>query len=235
MTISAVAVDDSTVIRESLPLLMPEIRFVGRYATVERLLVERPTADLAVLDLHLVNERQPSVRQGLAAVRAVVAAGYRVCVYSQEERRFVLAACIAAGAGGIVAKSAPLAEVQESFRDVAAGRVVVPQSIISLMEILVRRNCITIIGERQRQVLAARARGLTYAEMSTKLFLSESTLRGYWRDLTLNVSSYLQQTTPHDIEHALGLKPGDLLDFWPMQPASTDRPGAEWWKLTEPS
>lgn len=232
MTISAVAVDDATVIRESLPLLMPEIRFVARYATVEHLLVERPAADLAVLDLHLVNERQPSVRQGIAAVRAAVAAGYRVCVYSQEERRFVLAACIAAGAGGIVPKSAPLTEVQQSFRDVAAGRVVVPQSIISLMEILVRRDCITIIGERQRQVLAARARGLTYAEISTKLFLSESTLRGYWRDLTLNVSTYLQQTTPHDIEHALGLKPGDLLDIWPMQPSTTDRPNAEWWKLS---
>jgi hypothetical protein len=68
--------------------------------------------------------------------------------------------------------------------------------------------------------------------MSTKLFLSESTLRGYWRDLTLSVSSYLQQTTPHDIEHALGLKPGDLLDIWPTQPSSKDRPGAEWWKLS---
>jgi DNA-binding NarL/FixJ family response regulator len=232
MTISAVAVDDATAIRESLPMLMPEIRFVASYATVEGLLVERPEADLVVLDLHLVNEHQPSARQGVAAVRAAVSAGYRVCVYSQEERRFVLAACIAAGAGGIVSKSAPLSGAQENFRDVAAGRVVVPQSIISLMEILVRRNCITVIGERQRQVLAARARGLTYAEMSTKLFLSESTLRGYWRDLTVSVSSYLQQTTPHDIEHALGLKPGDLLDIWPMQPSSPDRPGAEWWKLS---
>ena len=217
--VRALVVDDATVIRESMPALMPGIDFVGQYSRVEALLEDRPVADVVVLDLHLVNSTQPSARQGVAAVRMLVDAGYRVCVYSQEERRFVLAACMAAGATGIVSKSAPTAEAQEAFVDAAAGRVVVPQAIIGLIEVLVRRKSLTILSQRQRQVLAGRARGLTYAELSTQLYLSESTLRGYWRDLTTNVSTHLQQTTPAEIERALGLGPGDLLEFWPESPA----------------
>ncbi|WP_193608693.1 response regulator transcription factor [Nocardioides lijunqiniae] len=230
---TAVVVDDATVIRQSIPALMPAFDIVGSYPRVEALIAERPHADLVILDLHLVNSTQPSARQGVAAVRAVVAAGYRACVYSQEERRFVLAACLAAGATGIVSKSEPVESAQSMFLDAMAGQIVVPQAIISLMELLVRRNCITILGERQRQVLAGRARGLTYAELSRSLFLSESTLRGYWRELTLGVSRYLQETTPSDIERALGLGPGDLLDFWPgsaTEPAG-DSASRDWWHL----
>ena len=230
-SITAVVVDDATVIRESLPALMPAIAFLGSYARVEGLLGERPAVDLVVLDLHLANASQPSARQGVAAVRAVVAAGYRLCVYSQEERRFVLAACIAAGATGIVSKSLPTATAQTAFIDVAAGHTVVPQSVITVLEVLVRRDCITILSERQRQVLAGRARGLTYAEMSRELYLSESTLRGYWRDLMTAVSSHLTSTNAAEIERALGLGPGDLLDFWPDTQAR-DVEKTRWWSLT---
>lgn len=115
-------VDDATVIRESFAVLMPQIEVVGAYPTVERLLTERPDADVVVLDLHLANCAQPDSRQGVAAVRAAVAAGYRVCAYSQEERRFVLAATLAAGARGVVSKAEPLGVAQEAFTAVAAGR-----------------------------------------------------------------------------------------------------------------
>lgn len=230
--VSALVVDDATVIRESLPTLMPGIDFVGAHARVETLLEERPRADLVVLDLHLTNAAQPSARQGVAAVRAVAAAGYRLCVYSQEERRFVLAACMAAGATGIISKSVPTSTAQAAFIDVAAGQVVVPQSVITVMELLVRRDCITIISERQRQVLAGRARGLTYSELSRELYLSESTLRGYWRDLTTAVATHLHQTTAAEIERALGLGPGDLLEFWPGEhPPSSTRDDGAWWSL----
>ena len=55
------------------------------------------------------------VRVGVAAIREAAAAGYRVCVYTQEERRFVLASCLAAGATGVVSKSSPLDETQAAF------------------------------------------------------------------------------------------------------------------------
>ncbi len=234
-TLRVVVVDDATVIRESLPALLPDLDFTGSFANVEAMLRARPEADVVVLDLHLSNAGQPNARQGVAAIRAVSAAGYRVCVFSQEERRFVLAACLAAGAHGLVSKAAPTARLEESLREVAAGEVVIPPAVIGLVEVLVRRNSLTILSDRQRHVLSGRARGLTYAEMSGRLHLSESTLRGYWAEVTRNVSEHFQRTAPGDLEHALGLGPGDLLDYWPEplppgtppSPHRTDR----WWRL----
>lgn len=208
-------VDDATALRASLALLLPDLDFVSSHASVESLLAERPDADVVVLDLHLANTGQPHASQGPAAIRRITDAGYRVCVYSQEERRFVLAACLAAGATGVVSKSATLEEARAGFLAVAEGELVVPPSVAGILEVLVRRGSLTVVSPRQREVLAGRARGLTYAEMSRMLYLSESTLRGYWLELTQTVSQYLQVTSPGDVEQALGLGPGDLLDVWP--------------------
>lgn len=208
-------VDDATAVRESLRMLLPGLTVTSTHASVEDLLAARPRADVVILDLHLVNARQPSAAQGVAAIAAVVDAGYRVCVYTQEERPFVLAACLAAGATGVVSKSAPMAETEAAFRGVADGELVVPPPVAGIIELLAQRGRPTLLSPRQREVLAGRARGMTYAELSRRLYVSESSLRGYWRELTLTVSQYLQETSPGDIEHALGLRPGDLLDYWP--------------------
>lgn len=213
--VRAALVDDATVIRGALSTMLPRIDMVGVHPSVEALLEQRPEVDLVILDLHLVNRTQPGARQGVEAVRALVSEGYRVCVYSQEERRWVLAACFAAGASGAVSKADPVEQAERVFVDVAGGEVVVPPRVIGLIEVLVRRRSLTLVSERQRQVLAGRARGLTYAEMSQRMHLSESTLRGYWHELTATVSVHLQQTAPADIERALGLAPGDLLETWP--------------------
>ncbi len=214
---------------------MPRLVVVGTFPRVESLLTAAPTVDVVALDLHLANSTQPDTRQGIAAVRALVGAGYRVCVFSQEERPFVLAACFAAGASGIVSKSTSTACAEQGFIEVAEGSLVVPQSLISLAELLVRRDSLTILSDRQRQVLAGRARGLTYAERSERLYLSQSTLRGYWREVTFAVSRHLQETTPADIERTLGLGPGDLLEYWPddRAPKAQARARREWWRLVK--
>jgi DNA-binding NarL/FixJ family response regulator len=214
---TAILVEDATAIRLGLPALLPEIEFVATLPCVEDVLSTRPTADVVVLDLHLVNDNQRDALQGVPAVGALSDAGYRVCLYTQEERRFVLAACLAAGARGLVRKSAPLPEAAAAIGQVAAGQVVIPQTMIALTELLVRRGSLTILSPRQCQVLAGRARGQTYAEMSKTLHLSESTLRGYWRELTETVARHLRETAPGDIEHSLGLAPGDLVDLWPAE------------------
>ncbi|MCW5251405.1 MULTISPECIES: DNA-binding response regulator [unclassified Streptomyces] len=221
--LTAVLIEDATAIRLGLPALLPDITFVAAFARTEEALRARPAADIVILDLHLANSGQRDATQGVAAVTDLVSAGYRVCLYTQEERRFVLAACLAAGARGLIRKSLPLPEVAEAIAQFAAGRVVVPQSLVALTELLVRRGSLTILSPRQRQVLAGRARGQTYTEMSRAMHLSESTLRGYWHDLAAIAADHLQQTAPADIERSLGLAPGDLLDFWPSRRPA--RPG----------
>ena len=215
-------VDDATAVRESLAVLLPDLTFVSSHPSLEDFLAAAPRADVVILDLHLVNLRQPDAAQGVAAIQAAVDAGYRVCVYTQEERRFVLASCLAAGATGVVSKSSTLAETRTAFLAVSRGELVAPPSVTGLIEALVRRGRVTVLNKRQREVLAGRARGLTYAELSRTLYLSESTLRGYWRDLSGVVSSYLQDSSPGDIERALGLGPGDLVDHWPTRSPADD-------------
>jgi DNA-binding NarL/FixJ family response regulator len=188
------------------------------FSSVEELLAAQVRVDVVILDLHLVNATQPGAAQGVRAIRALVEGGHRVCVYSQEERRWVLAACIAAGARGMVSKAEALEVAEQSFREVASGSMVVPPAVMGLLEVLVRRRSVTLVSERQRQVLSGRARGLAYAEMSKQLHLSESTLRGYWHELSNTLAEHLQQAGPADIEHALGLAAGDLVDIWPSGP-----------------
>jgi len=211
----ALLVDDTTIMRESLPLLMPSIDFVATYSHVDALIAEALPADLVVLDLHLANNAQPGVRQGVAAIQALVELGYRVCAYTQEERRFVLAACLAAGAQGVVSKSATVPATTEAFHRVAAGEFSIPMPLVGLVELLARRRSVTIASPRQLEVLAGRARGLTYAELSRRMHLSEATLRGYWADLCVTVSAYFRDASPGDLEHALGVGPGDLVSCWP--------------------
>ena len=219
-------VDDASLIRESFGLLMPGLDVVAAVATVEELVRRRPAVSLVVLDLHLANlEQQPEVRQGIAAIRAVTRHGYRVCVYSQEERRFVLAACVAAGVTGVVSKALPTSRAEQLFLEVASGGTAIPQSVVGILEVLVRRDCITVLSERQRQILHGRARGLSYAQIAKRLYVSESTLRGYWLDVTRSLSDSLRD--PNEIERALGLAPGDLLEFWP---AEANDP-KDWWRV----
>ncbi|MEF9883876.1 response regulator transcription factor [Streptomyces sp. P9-A4] len=228
-------VDDASLIRESIGLLMPGLDVVAATASVEELVRRGPAVDVVLLDLHLANlERQPDVRQGIAAVRALTRRGYRVCVYSQEERRFVLAACLAAGASGIVSKALPCDRAERLFHEVATGGTVVPQPVVGILEVLVRRDCITLLSERQRQILHGRARGLSYAQVAKRLFVSESTLRGYWYDLTRALSDSLSGLTPGEIERALGLAPGDLLEFWEDGAADRTADRTAWWRIGRP-
>jgi len=83
-----------------------------------------------------------------------------------------------------------------------------------------------LLSERQRQLLHGRARGLTYAQIAKQLFVSESTLRGYWLDLTRSLSDSLRSLTPSEIERALGLAPGDLLEFWSGEATDVK----DWWR-----
>ena len=220
-------VEDAALMRDSFSLLMPGLDVVAAVSSVEELMVHHPVVDVVLLDLHLANVEQPDVRQGIAAIRALTGCGYRVCVYSQEERRFVLAACVAAGASGVVSKALPTGRAEQLFLDVALGGTVMPQSVVGILEVLVRRGCITLLSERQRQILHGRARGLSYAQVAKRLFVGESTLRGYWLDLIRSLSESLRNVTPGEIERTLGLAPGDLLEFWPG--GATDE--KHWWRI----
>lgn len=217
--VDTAVVDDGSQTRETFPLAYPRLRVVGAYAGVEELLAEAPPAALVALDLHLSTSLDArGTLQGPPAIRALVAQGYRVCLYTDERRLLVLATCLAAGATGLVRKSDPLALNQDAFLQVARGGVVLPQSLAGLAELLHFRGQLPDLTPRQRQVLQGRARGEPWKLLARRLGITPKT--GYDRMeavlekmmLHLRAAELGSNYSPADIERALGLAPGDLLD-----------------------
>ncbi len=214
-----VVVDDGSQTRDTFQLAYPALDLVGAYPNVTQVLDERPPAVLVVLDLHLSTDlRARPVLQGPPAIAALVAAGYRVCLYTDEQRLLVLAKCLGAGATGLARKSDPLAVNQEAFLRVAEGRTVVASSLVGLAELLSRRGQLPELTPRQIQVLNGRARGEPWKLLSARLGITPKTAYDRLEAVMAKMVLYLQDAglgidhSPADVERALGLAPGDLLE-----------------------
>jgi len=203
-------VDDNTVIRIGLPLLLPDFQFVGSYSDCESLVGERPAADVLILDLHLSGTGRFGVRQGVDAVRMCADAGYRVCVYSNERRRHLLVRCLQAGARGVVHKAEPTRALRDAVRRVAAGEVVITPALVGLAELAERREQLPALTARQRAVLSARARGEAFRSIARRLGISERTAQEHWSVVTDKFAGYLRTHSAADLERLLGLDSGAL-------------------------
>ncbi|MFC4033881.1 LuxR C-terminal-related transcriptional regulator [Streptomyces polygonati] len=211
-------VDDDTVIRDGLPLLMPYLDVIGAFNDAESLLTAAPCADLVFIDLKLGGTGRAPRLQGPHAVRAVVQAGYRALVYTNEVRRAILVSCLSAGAGGIVHKAEPVDALAEAARAVAQGRIVITQELTGLAELAERRHLLPGLSPREREVLAGRARGESFPSIGRRLHISAQTAAGYMDGVKAKFADYLRHHSPADLEHYLGLEPADLADWQPKPP-----------------
>ncbi len=209
--VRVVSVDDDTLIREGVTRLLHGVSVVGAYRSVEAFLAESPAADIVLLDLWLAGPHQTRTGdQGLVAVRAVASAGYRVLIYTNERRRHVLAACLGAGAQGIVHKSESIDALLTAISRVNSGAVVTTTALAGLAEVLQRKDAIPGLTPRQLEVLRARARGLPYKAIASSMFLSPKTVEEYMGEVNRKFADYLQDHSPADLERMLGVGPGDL-------------------------
>lgn len=205
-------VDDNTAIRFGLPMMHPELDVVGVYSTVEELLASRPMVQLVILDLKLTTDHDPGSAQGVRAVRRVAGAGYRICLYTDERRRLVLAQCLRAGASGVVHKSDRREDASAAFLSVAVGGTVITRSLVGLAEVLTRRGGLPELTERQKQVLAGRARGERWSDIAHRLFITEGVAREHMQVVNQKFARFMADATPAEIEFQLGLREGDLAD-----------------------
>jgi len=207
-------IDDSTVIRGGFATVHPELDVVATYASVEEFEADPVPCDVVVLDLLLRGPQGAATRtkQGRMAIRAIRSMDLPVCLYTDERRAIVLALCLRAGAQGVVHKSDPPAVTVRAIEDVRAGTVVVTQSLIGLTELLDRRGAPLDLSPRQREVISARARGRHWSDVAASLFITEDTAREHYRAACAKLRHYLRHTSPGDIERAVGLAPGDVLD-----------------------
>ncbi len=213
-------VDDAALTRTMFRSAFPRLEVAGAYAAVDELLAARPTVDLVVLDLQLsTSMRAQGVLQGPAAIRELGRHGYgTICLYTDERRPLVLAHCLSAGAAGIARKSDDLEVSEDAFVRVARGEDVIARSMVGLAEVLNRRGRLPELTGRQAEVLAARSRGEKWEAISRRLGISTDTARGHLENVMGKMVWYLHDVgldpdaAPADVERALGLAPGDLMD-----------------------
>lgn len=203
-------VDDTTVARMGLPALLTDFPFVGIYPDSEALLRERPEADVLILDLNLSRPGHVTVRQGVEAVTACAEAGYRVCVYTVERRRFLLLRCLQAGASGIVHKTDATETLADALVQVAAGSIVITPTLAGLAELADHRHQLPALTPRQREVLSGRARGEPFRSIARRLYITEKTAQEHWSAVTEKFAAYLRAHSAADLERLLGLDHGTL-------------------------
>lgn len=176
MTIRLLLADDQELVRSALAALLglePDFEVV---ATVGRGDAVLDAARTSQADIALVDIEMPGL-DGLAAAAVLrdQVPGCRVVILTTFGRAGYLRRAMEAGAAGFVVKDAPAEALASAIRRVMAGeRVVDPELAASTLA--AGESPLTA---RERDVLTVARSGATVAEIASKLYLSEGTVRNY--------------------------------------------------------
>lgn len=186
MTVRVLVADDDPIVRDYLSTVLtgePDLQVVAAVAdgaaAVEAGIAHAP--HVALLDV-----RMPGV-DGIVATRSLRALDPPVAVVliTSLDTDAVLLEGLAAGAAGFVVKTTAPALLAAAVRTVAGGgSLLSPDVLVRLVRLAgdgaPRRDPrLDGLSDRDREVLAELAKGASNAEIANRLFLAESTVKGY--------------------------------------------------------
>ena len=187
-------VDDHEVLVASLAMVLDhedDITTAGTATTLEqaRALLATTEADVILLDHRMPDGDGVAAIPSLRAVRP----GIGIVVLTASSADHVLLAAIEAGASGFLSKTRSLDEVTAAVRAAAAGESVIsPEMLARLLPRFGRGRTPTAgdLTEREREVLALVAEGLSNAAIADRLFVSVHTVRNHIASLSAKLGAH---------------------------------------------
>ena len=189
MTVRVLLVDDETLVRSGLRLILetePGIEVVGEASNGAEGVdaVKRLDPDVVLMDI------QMPVEDGLAATREIAALrrsdSSRVVILTTFDLDEYVYAALRAGASGFLLKRAPAADLIAGIRVVAAGDALLAPSVTRrLIDYFAARaqpvagdaEALKALTEREREVFELIAQGLSNSEIADRLVLTEGTIK----------------------------------------------------------
>lgn len=180
MTRTILLVDDHPIVRAGCQRLLAEAA-LGRVVEAEdvgsaldRWRSERP--DVVVLDLNI-----PGDGGGMAVLRTIreESPAVPVLIFSMHEDPAIAARALKAGARGYVTKNDAPDSLASAIGTVLAGRIHLDSGLardLALMTLSPPSDPLTVLTQREREILALVGRGLTAATVADRLGISQKTV-----------------------------------------------------------
>ncbi len=186
MSVRVLIADDHRVFREGLRFTLDQADDVDVVAEASDGAEAVALARAVGCDVVVMDVRMPGL-DGVAATPLVVEQGVRVLVLTMSEDDATVLAALRAGASGYLVKGADAEQVVSAVRAVAQGHAVLgPSLAVRMLGIFDRQRAAlpdsdtgAELSQREREVLAHLADGMTNIEIGELLFISPITVRNH--------------------------------------------------------
>jgi DNA-binding NarL/FixJ family response regulator len=176
-TITCLAVDDHSAVRQGLALLLQgteDIELVESVETGEDILpaIERHDPEVVIVDVRL-----PGI-DGISTVKRIAENDSRAAtvVFSAYGDKRLLSDALAAGARGYVMKGSPPEDLLRAIRTVRDGKAFVDPSLSPAL-LLTQGVAEAPLSEREREILQLLAEGLHTEQVAARIGLSAETVK----------------------------------------------------------